>query len=80
MNAKDALLLIDDGEARKVARKQGLLTKGTIGILVEAFEKGLIDLEEIEFLLVQVQAKDDIWISRALCEEVLTELKVRELN
>jgi len=80
MNAKDALLLIDDREAREVARKQGLQTKGTIGILVEAFEKGLIDLEEIEFLLAQIQDRDDIWISRALCKEVLTELKARELN
>lgn len=80
MNTKDALLLIDDGEAREVARKLGILTKGTIGILVEAFEKDLIDLDEIEFLFAQIQAKDDIWISPGLCKEVLSELKAKELD
>lgn len=50
INMKDALLLIDDEEARGVARKRGLRTRGTIGVLVEAFQKRLIDLEEIELL------------------------------
>lgn len=78
MNVKDAVLLIDDGEAREVARKQGVRTKGTIGILVEAFEKRLMDLEDIDLLLDQIQARDDIWISPTLCKEVLSNLKARQ--
>jgi predicted nucleic acid-binding protein len=75
MNVKDAILLIDDEEARGVARKQGLRTKGTVGVLVEAFEKGLIDSEGIELLFAQIQARDDIWISPVLCKKVLSKLK-----
>ena len=44
MNVKDAILLVDDEEAREVARRQGLRTKGTVGVLVDAFQKRLIDL------------------------------------
>lgn len=80
IDVKDALLLIDDEEARGVARKKGLRTKGTVGVLVEAFQKRLIDLEEIELLFAQIKARDDIWISRTLCKEVLSKLKARELN
>ena len=43
MDMKDAVLLIDDEEAREVARKQGLRTKGTVGVLVEAFQKRFIE-------------------------------------
>jgi predicted nucleic acid-binding protein len=80
MNVKAAIFLVDDEEAREVARKHGLSTKGTVGILVDAFQKSLIDLEEIELLFTQIQARDDIWISTTLCQKVLSELKARELN
>ena len=77
LNVKSAVLLIDDEEARTVARRQGLRTKGTIGILLQTFQKNLIDFEEIEYLFTQIQARDDIWISASLCEEVLSKLKAR---
>lgn len=80
INMKDALLLIDDEEARGVARKRGLRTRGTIGVLVEAFQKRLIDLEEIELLFAQIKARDDIWISPTLCQKVLSKLEARELD
>jgi len=80
MNVKDAILLVDDEGAREVARRQGLRTKGTVGVLVGAFQRRLIDLEEIELLFAQIQARDDIWISPTLCRKALSELKARELN
>lgn len=41
MNVEDAILLVDDEGAREVARRQGLRTKGTVGVLVEAFREDL---------------------------------------
>jgi predicted nucleic acid-binding protein len=80
MNLKAAIFIVDDEEAREVARKHGFSTKGTVGVLVDAFHKRLIDLEEIELLFAQIQARDDIWISTTLCQKVLSELKTMELN
>ncbi|MDI6735897.1 MAG: DUF3368 domain-containing protein [bacterium] len=45
MEFPNSLILLDDEEARKEARKKGLKIKGTIGILVEAYSKEIINFE-----------------------------------
>ena len=48
------LVIIDEKDARKEAQRIGLQVKGTIGVLLEAKQKGLID--EIRPLLERLRA------------------------
>ena len=72
---REALLLVDEEVAREVARQKGVRVKGTLGILVEAFRKGLVSFEELELLFAQIAQRDDIWISAKLCQRVLAEVR-----
>ena len=47
------LVFLDESKGRRTAREIGLTVKGTVGILLEAKEKGLIDV--IKPLLIQLQ-------------------------
>ena len=64
------LVIIDEKKARQVASKMGLLFKGTVGILLEGKENGLIDA--IKPLLILLQEKrmylDESLIAYALRE------------
>jgi predicted nucleic acid-binding protein len=39
-------LIMDDREARRVATRRNLVVLGTLGVLVESFERGLIDFSD----------------------------------
>lgn len=69
------LILLDDLLAREEAKKLGLSVKGTIGVIIQSYRKGYINLDEVEQIVQMIIAKDDIWISRELCLRVLNELK-----
>ena len=43
---KDCLLIIDDGDGRKVARNMNITITGTVGILLKAGKDGKIDLRD----------------------------------
>ena len=64
------LIIIDEHKARQEASKMGLSFKGTVGVLLEAREEGLID--EIKPLLIVLQEKgmylDESLIAYALRE------------
>jgi predicted nucleic acid-binding protein len=73
----EVLVLLDDELARTEARRLGLPVKGTVGILVQAFQAGLLSLDEVELLLLEIAARPDLWISEKLCREVMNQLKQR---
>jgi|SRR6185436_4580882 len=64
-------VLLDDGEARKEARRLGLAVKGTVGLLAEAYRGQLLSISELRLLFAEIAARPDIWISAKLCEQVL---------
>jgi len=70
----DALLLIDEERARDFARQKGLATRGSLGILIQAFRKELINERQLRFYFKQIGKRKDIWISPNLCARLLEKL------
>jgi len=68
------LLLIDEAEARTLAEDMGITTAGTLGILVEAYHKGLFDAEAFTDLLSVIESREDIWIHTDLCQRVRSDV------
>ena len=62
------LVIIDEKKARGEARRIGLPVKGTVGILVEAKQKGLIDA--IRPLLEALQ-DNGMYLEQSLVDKVL---------
>lgn len=73
--SSDSMVLLDDEHARNICRKRGIKVKGTLGVLVEAYQKDLISLADLDFYFEQIADREDIWINRELCEKVLQQLK-----
>jgi len=66
------LVLIDDEIARSEARQ--LRVHGTLGILVQAYQQGLLSLPQVKLLFQEIGARTDIWIAAKLCQQVLNSL------
>jgi uncharacterized protein len=71
------LVLMDDEVARSEARHLSLRPKGSLGILVQAHEHGLLSMKETELLILEIATRPDIWISEKLCQLLLHELQRR---
>jgi len=71
-------VLIDNAHARKAARMMGLHPKGTIGLLLNAFERKHLSLREFELLIHNIKAQPNLWISESLCDQALT--KARKMS
>ena len=68
-NEHDArLVLLDEKRGRQKAKKIGLMTKGTVGVLLEAKEEGLIDV--IKPFLIQLQ-DNGMHLSELLIKDAL---------
>jgi predicted nucleic acid-binding protein len=72
------LVLLDDEVARAEARRLKLRLRGTLGILVQAYRKGLLSFGQLDLLIREVAARPDIWIGARLCEQVLASLRQSE--
>ena len=69
------LLLLDDEVARSEARRLDLGVRSTLGILAQAYREQILTLTQTEFLIRQISARRDIWISAKLCEQMLASLQ-----
>lgn len=74
LSAGKALVLVDETMAREVARGLGLPTRGTLGILVDAYRRNLISTDQLRLYCAEIARRPDIWISRVLVERVLREV------
>lgn len=72
---KDPLVLLDDEVARAEAHRLNLRIRGTLGILVQAYRADLLTSAQTGLLISEIAARQDIWISAKLCEQVLASLK-----
>lgn len=68
-SARNLQLIVDDKEARSVATAAGMEHLGTVGVLLEAYFRGLIDLEDFEATIQGISRI--LWLSPAVVAEVL---------
>jgi len=68
---EDHIVLLDDMDARRIARRLGLQPIGTVGLLIAAKKRGLLPWLRSE--LQQLKALG-FWISQELQEEALREV------
>lgn len=74
-------VFVDDFDARQVAeenlQKMSAATtiKGTLGILVELYQKKLISKSQLNEYLEQIKRRRDIWISFRLCQKLIEALE-----
>lgn len=64
------LVLLDDNQGRRKAKEIGLTVKGTVGILLEAKDEGLIDV--IKPLLIRLR-DNGMHLSKSLINDALQE-------
>jgi predicted nucleic acid-binding protein len=64
----DSILIIDEKKGRRIARELGLITIGTLGVILKAKEKGLI--ESIANLIKQLELAG-FYLSQNLKEKLL---------
>ena len=70
------LILMDEIKGRKIAVQVGLRVMGTLGILLEAYEQGLISKEEI-FSSLDILKNSGRYISEALYKQLTEKIKNR---
>lgn len=75
-SSDEPLVLMDDEVARSEARRLGLDLCSTLGILMRAYHRHLLSLQQVELLIHEIEARPDIWISTRLCIQVLGALRV----
>jgi len=71
---EDPLVLIDDEIARSEARRLQLRVHGTLGVLVQAYRRGLLSFPQVKLLFQEIGARTDIWIAAKLCQQVFNSL------
>jgi predicted nucleic acid-binding protein len=69
-----SLLLIDEVYARAIAQQMNLQTVGSLGILVEAYQRGNLAANVLDELLITIEQRKDIWIQPGLCERIRREV------
>jgi predicted nucleic acid-binding protein len=70
----DALVLMDESAGRAIARRHGVQVRGSLGVLVEAHQRGLIGSEQLRASFAEMARREDIWVSHALVERLLGEI------
>jgi uncharacterized protein len=72
--AHNALVLMDEDHARAIADQLGLTHVGTLGLLTEAYRRGLLSADALDELLASIESRDDIWIHPELCGRIRREV------
>jgi predicted nucleic acid-binding protein len=78
MQEKADLILIDDLEGREEAKRLGLKIRGTVGIVMDAFEKGILSEREAKSLFERAHKRRDIWVREEIIQAAIESLGKRK--
>lgn len=67
------VLLMDEHKGRQVAKKMGITITGTIGILTQAFDEGMLTREDVEGCIEKMK-KSGLRISEKLYQRLLGQM------
>ena len=76
-------LIFDDAAAREAAQARitalnlNTKIKGTLGVLVSAYQAGLLSVDQAIEHIGMLRVRPDVWISHSLCDRVIQLLKTR---
>ena len=79
-------IVLDDLDARQVAeinikeQSGATMVKGTLGILIELYQKNLISKAQFKEYLETIRTRRDIWISSNLCHKLVEALEAGSLD
>ena len=62
---------MDEELGRGSARQHSLTVRGSLGVLVTAYDQDIIVADQLHLYFDQIAIRDDIWINPALCQRVL---------
>jgi hypothetical protein len=74
LTLEDPLILMDEIVGRRIAREQGLRVRGTLGVLIEAYQRGVIGEDDLRAHFAEIATRRDIWINGDLVERLLQQL------
>jgi predicted nucleic acid-binding protein len=69
-----SLVLMDETAGRQLARDRGLAVRGSLGVLVEAYQRERIQADQLRLYFEEIAHRQDIWINGALVERLLREV------
>jgi len=75
LKTKADLALLDDRLARESAKKLGVTVKGTLGVIIDAYRKQLLNENDVELLFKEILSREDIWIAKGLVNKVWNDLR-----
>lgn len=67
------LILMDELLGRQAARARGFAVRGSLGILVEAYRRNLMNADQFRLNVAEMARRRDMWISPDLAKQVLGE-------
>ena len=73
-NEPDSIFLTDDAAARIVATRLGYQVHGTIGVLVRAIRRKLLQPEEVTDALQRIRDVSTLYIKDSLLQEVMSKI------
>ena len=70
-----AILLTDDMAVRDAAKRLGLVPVGSLGVVVNAYERGQISLEAAEHFIGNLYSISSLFVTRAIADLAIEKLR-----
>lgn len=74
------LILTDDLAARKSAKQMKFTPVGSLGIIIKAYQQKTINLEEAEYLLLQLYDVSSLYVTRAIVDLAIEQLRQHTIH
>ncbi|MFQ5866216.1 MAG: hypothetical protein ACE5IW_13420 [bacterium] len=74
------LMLTDDLAARNFAKQLNLTPVGSLGIIIKAYQQGMINLEEAEYYILRLYDVSSLYVTRTIVELAIEQLRQHSIR